>query len=140
MNTTANAIIRRAMRLIRALGQDETPTAEEAQDAFSAMTSMLDAWAIEGDMASDTVALPTFASPAATVDVPDGLTSVLEYNLALEIAPEYGKEPSQEVVRKALAFKRNYASARANENIGILDNPAYYLGNSNATYNVTTGE
>lgn len=140
MNTTAISIIRRAMRLIRVLGQDEDPTAEESQDGFDALLAMVDAWGIDGDMASDTVALPTFASLAATVDAPDGLVQVLVYNLALEIAPEYGKEPSQEVVRKALAYKRNYANARANENIEVLAQPAYYVGSSNSTYNVTTGE
>lgn len=44
---TALQIITRAMRLVGAIGQGETPTAQEAQDGLSALNAMLDSWATE---------------------------------------------------------------------------------------------
>lgn len=47
MSVTATTMITRAMRLIRCLGTDQSPTANEATDGLNVLTSMLDAWGIE---------------------------------------------------------------------------------------------
>lgn len=44
---TANDMIKRSMRLIGALGQSESPTADEANDGLDALNTMLDSWSIE---------------------------------------------------------------------------------------------
>lgn len=45
--TTVLDMVKRSMRLIRVLGQGETPTDSEAQDGLSALNTMLEAWSIE---------------------------------------------------------------------------------------------
>ena len=45
--TTANDLIKRAMRLAGALGKGETPDDDEAQDGLTALNSMLDSWKTE---------------------------------------------------------------------------------------------
>lgn len=44
---TALSMIKKSMRLIGAIGSNETPTATEADDALNALNVMLDAWSIE---------------------------------------------------------------------------------------------
>jgi hypothetical protein len=44
---TASDLIRRALKTLRILGEGETPTAEEAADAFTTLNEMLDAWRVE---------------------------------------------------------------------------------------------
>lgn len=47
MATTALGIVKRAMRLVGALGSGETPTDDEAQDGIAALNAMLDSWSIQ---------------------------------------------------------------------------------------------
>lgn len=47
MTITANDMIQRSMRLLGALGQGETPTAQEQTDGLYALNAMLDSWSIE---------------------------------------------------------------------------------------------
>lgn len=47
MPITANNLLNRAARLIRAIGSDQTLTAQEAADGLYALNSMLDAWSAE---------------------------------------------------------------------------------------------
>lgn len=47
MSITANDMIARSMRLVGALGQGETPTAQEQTDGLYALNAMLDSWSIE---------------------------------------------------------------------------------------------
>lgn len=44
---TALDIIKRSMRLVKALGAGETPTDDEVQDGLTALNDMLDAWSIQ---------------------------------------------------------------------------------------------
>ena len=47
MSTTAGDQIYAALRLIGQLAEGETPSAETAQDALTALNQMLDSWSIE---------------------------------------------------------------------------------------------
>lgn len=47
MATTGLGIVKRAMRLIGALGRGETPTDDEQTDGLAALNAMLDSWSIQ---------------------------------------------------------------------------------------------
>lgn len=47
-----------------------------------------------------------FASLPTQVNLPEGYARALRYNLALELCPEYGKEPSPSLMRLAIESKK----------------------------------
>lgn len=204
---TTGHIVRRALRLIRAIGEGETPTAQEYTDALEAMNSMLDSWrndrlmvyavqsvdftltgassysigpgqtfnavtpilvqsagftlaghdygvdvvgaeqygeitekALIADYprvvyyeagapnglvyiwpvpSSGTLSLDlyvpfaNYTNPADAVILPAGYERAIAYNLAIEIAPEYGKEPSVAVAAIAKESKRQIESTNS---------------------------
>lgn len=215
---TALDIIKRSMRLLRLLGENEDPTTSEAEDGLTALNSMLDAWNIDrlmtyqvasqnfswpastasrtigpsgnfntvrpvkiesayfrdadnedfeltilnyesydrialksveatypeylyydpgytlgtiylADVPSSTFTLyirtwtpfTAVASIATTVALPPGYKRAIEYNLAAEMAPEFGVEPSADVRRIAMESKRSIKSSNSSPIIGQLD-------------------
>ena len=50
MSVTANNIITRAMQSLQALGQNEVPSASEANDGLIALNALLDSWTNENLM------------------------------------------------------------------------------------------
>lgn len=68
-------------------------------------------------------ALSTFSSINDTIIAPPGWVRALKYNLAVELAPEYGKVPKQDVSSIAVESKtavENYASSN-NKNTQQVD-------------------
>lgn len=51
--------------------------------------------------------LATFASANTVIALPPGYLRALKYNLAMELAPEYGKEPTGSVLNSAMESKEN---------------------------------
>lgn len=51
--------------------------------------------------------LTSIATPNTVITVPPGYAKALRYNLAIELAPEYGKQPDQAIVAGALESKEN---------------------------------
>lgn len=51
--------------------------------------------------------LTEVASVATAIDFPPGYIRAFRYNLAMELAPEFGVEPSPQVMRIAMTSKRN---------------------------------
>ena len=49
--------------------------------------------------------ISSFSSINNTIQMPPGYTKALRYNLAVELAPEYGKEPTNTVLTQALESK-----------------------------------
>lgn len=83
---TAHDIITRALRLIGAQAQGETPRADDAQDALLALNAMLQAWEGEGIRLGN-------AFPAALADTLNLSARELDaaaHGLAVRLAPEYG--------------------------------------------------
>lgn len=81
--------------------------------------------------------LGSFATLSTDVDLPPGYLRALRYNLAMELAPEYGKEPSQTVMMIAVESKANLK--RQNMRPVLLDCDPGILGKGNS-FNYLTGE
>lgn len=86
---TALDVIKRSMRLIGALAEGEQPTAEQAADALVALQAMLGEWETRGVRLGGVVD----ATYATATDIPVPVTHLqaLAFNLAVVIAPEYGR-------------------------------------------------
>ena len=72
--------------------------------------------------------LGTLSTLGTTVTLPQGYERALTYNLAVEIAPEFGKEVSQTVMQSAIESKANIKRANqrgmiAYTELGVLLNP-----------------
>lgn len=80
--------------------------------------------------------LTTFASANTEAMLPPGYLRALRYNLALELAPEYGKEPSSLVMNSAMEAKENIK--RMNIKPQFLDAKTGVTGNG--FFNILTGE
>lgn len=94
--STVSDIVRRAMKLATVLDDEETPEASELSDGVDSLNDLLSSWMDEGIsicngglVASDT--FPVDGKEARAV----------KFNLAVEIAPEYGKVLDPLVVNTA---------------------------------------
>jgi len=77
-----------------------------------------------------------FATLDTTVSMPPGFAKALRYNLALELAPEYGKSASPELVSGAMESKENIK--RMNIKPQYLSVDAALMGSK--PFNIETGE
>lgn len=76
------------------------------------------------------------ATLATTLAFPPGYLRAFTYNLAMEIAPEFGVEPSQQVMRIAMTSKRNLK--RINNPDDVMAMP-YSLVATRQRFNVYAG-
>lgn len=102
---TVQDLIKSTLRLIGAIGQGEDPTAKELEDAREALNLMLDSWQAQGYIA------PLQYNDLLTdIKHSKSLQRTIKYNLAIEIAPEYGISVPSEIVavaRTAIQVIRN---------------------------------
>ena len=106
---TALDVISRAMRLIGALSTGEVPSADEAKDGLSSLQAMLGEW--EGRGVRLGAVVDTEFATADTIPVPVTHLQALAFNLAVVIAPEYGRgEALQAVIPQA---ERSFNALRA---------------------------
>ena len=110
---TALDLIRRSMRLMGALAEGEVPTAEQAQDGLVSLQAMLGDWETRGVRLGGLVdaTLSTFT----VVPVPVTHLNAIAFNLAVVMAPEYGRgEALQSIIPQAErafdALQAQYAS------------------------------
>lgn len=89
---TAADMIRRAFVLATVIGDDETPTAQQATDALADMNDMLAAWSIRGVPCGGPYALTD------ALAAPDPFMRAIRFNVACEIAPSYGIKASSVMV------------------------------------------
>jgi hypothetical protein len=80
--------------------------------------------------------LLTIASGNTSIDLPPGYSKALRYNLAIELAPEYGRSCSAEVVTAAAESKSNVK--RLNMATHLLTSDLSSLGGGR--FNILTGE
>lgn len=76
------------------------------------------------------------ASTSTTLTFPPGYMRAFKYNLACEIAPEFGVEPSKTVQRIAMVSKRNLK--RQNNPLDLMSMPAGIMGQQ-ARFNIYAG-
>ena len=76
------------------------------------------------------------ATLATTLAFPPGYLRAFTYNLAMEIAPEFGVEPSQQVMRIAMTSKRNLK--RINNPDDVMSMP-YAIVATRQRFNVYAG-
>jgi hypothetical protein len=85
------------------------------------------------------VSVQELSQPAALDTVlhfPPGYMRAFAYNLAMEMAPEYGIEPSQQVTRIAMTSKRNLK--RINNPDDVMAMP-YAIVATRQRYNIFAG-
>lgn len=121
MAITVGDAIKRSLRLIRAIDANEAPEAADMETAIEALNAMLRRWEANG-LALGWVPV---SNPSDDLPVPDEAHEAVVYQLALRIAPEYGKMPSPLVVDGASEFlnalRRDQAVATPIQ--PILDTP-----------------
>lgn len=103
---TANDIIKGAFRLIAVIQPGEDLTASEAADGLSALNHMLHQWPV--DLQHEDLALTD------TLRVPPDHIRAIRYNLAIEIAPEFGKQIPAAVAKIADETYRQIKNEYAN--------------------------
>lgn len=81
--------------------------------------------------------LTTFTSLSTAISVPPGYQRAMRYNLAIELAPEYGKEPSQTVLD--IADKSRRWVKRQNSKPRYLEMDAG-AGGRGKRFNILSGE
>ena len=80
--------------------------------------------------------LTAFASTVTTISLPPGYQRALEYNLAMEIAPEYGANPSN-VVGSISVQSKSKIKAINSKQTPILKTPMKFLANNKGfSYNL----
>lgn len=72
-----------------------------------------------------------FTSFATKIAYPPGYKRAFDYNLAVEIAPEFGATPSPEVMRQARDTKRHIKSLNLSSMVSQIDSALVSSGHSN---------
>ena len=81
--------------------------------------------------------LSAFGSINDTIQMPPGYTRALRYNLAVELAPEYSKEPSNTIITQALESKT--IISRMNNDTIFMVSDALNLTTSSKPFNIYKG-
>lgn len=103
---TAQDIIKGALRLIAVIQPGEDLSASEAADGLAALNQMLHQWPM--DLQHEDLALTD------TLRVPPDHLRAIRYNLAFEVAPEFGKQIPASVAMTADKTYRQIENEYAN--------------------------
>lgn len=93
---TVQNIIDHAARLLTVLGGNATLVSDDYAknlDAFALLQNLMSEWAEDG-----LIAIPAPSATTDTLTLPEGSVRGLSYNLAVEIAPVFGKTPNPTVI------------------------------------------
>lgn len=93
-------IIDRTLRVLRVLDASEAAEGEDAATAIQALNALCTRWEASGLA----MAWVNVASPADDLPAPDEAENAIVYNLALDIAPEYGVRPDEATVEAASRY------------------------------------
>jgi hypothetical protein len=95
--TTVSKIVARALRLIQVIDPTQTVKDQDMETAIEALNDMMNRW--EADLLS--LGWSDVSSPQDEMPIPREANRAVAYNLAVEIAPEYGTEPLPRVTKGA---------------------------------------
>lgn len=84
--------------------------------------------------------LDAFASLDDDVSLPDGYERALRFALAVELAPEFGRDPLQTVIANAVAAKASVMTQNNADTPLMQVDPAAQQQKPNGTFNYLTGE
>lgn len=81
-------VIQDALRLIGVLPEGQTASAEQGEDALRTMNDLLAEWSADG------IEVGHFPQVDTTEDFPAGyeVAAAIKYNLAVHLAPQYGRQ------------------------------------------------
>jgi hypothetical protein len=118
------------MRLNGVNQTGETPSATEAADAMEALNGMLNAW--EG-LGIDLEFLG-FTDLSQVVPYPDDHISAFAYNLAIELAPEYGVEITAGLSSRAQTYFKMLQAKYCDPDILTIDPTLTPWFNANSSW------
>lgn len=125
-------MIQRAMRLINVLDSESTANATQAADGLQVLNDMLTRWEANGLP----LGFSTQTNTASTLPVPDEALSAVAYNLAMELAPEYGITPSQIVAAHAdMGYRR-----LLNDAFIVTPNDMSHAPGSRSRWDINSGD
>ena len=100
---TSQNIIDAATSLIRVRTSGVTFSTDDSNkntDVFTALKNLINEYGEDG-----LLAIPAPSSLSATLDIPNGAVRALEFNLAVDISPQFGIDPSPGVAAVAAETK-----------------------------------
>lgn len=133
---TGRDLVSASLRLIGAAAPGESLDAQVATDGLSALNRMIGSWNTEPLMLPGGVPLAQVDSLDSTVSMPDGYEDALIYNLAVRIAPEYGRMIPDAVALVAVESKAGVK--RANHKPLYLEVDGALLSRG-GTFDIFTG-
>lgn len=95
--TTGTQIIERSARLIGVKASGQSLAADKTAAFLEALNAMLVRWEADGLG----MGFSPLTAATSTISIPVENEEAVAYNLAVLMAPEYGREPSSYVARKA---------------------------------------
>lgn len=134
---TVDTIIKRALVLINVNDAGEAPSADDSSNGLDALNDMLHGWKKEGiDLNHKT------ASLGDTLLVDASYLEGIRYNLAVRLAPEYGRPIPTHVAERAtntfLAFQAHTLEFDDDLEVDRALNPRYFSRRTGA-YDVAEG-
>ena len=128
---TAADICNQAGLLSRILGEGETYSGDALTFAFTRLQRMIAMW-----MEASYLEIPVPAATTDVIDISPGSISALEYNLAMELANQTGRQVDPYMLSKAVD---SLSKVKAKSTLSIaMDLGGVGLGVSNGRYNINT--
>jgi hypothetical protein len=124
--------IERAMRLLTVLDIEASATARQSVIGLKALNQMLTRW----EANNLPLGYTTQTDTAATIPVPDEALGAVDYNLACELAPEYGMNPPGKVEQMAAKL---YSEALRDAFV-VTPNAMHHVPGARSRWNINSDE
>lgn len=104
--TTVLDVIKGALKDIEVLASGESPTAEESTDVLEKLNQMVAGWELD----SISIGAPTWTT-ATTIPLPENHVMAIRHNLAVNVAPMFGRQVSSIIAQGASDGYRSLQNA-----------------------------